>query len=314
VHDDDEARLVDIGDTALWVAERGTPDGSPLILLHGGPGDDHHEFADYLDPLGDRYRLLLVDQRGQGASAPSSEATWTLEQMAADVVLLARSLGLGPHAVLGHSYGAFVALQNAVDFPGQASRTIVSAGIPHVRFLEVVERNLAAFEPVELREQVAASWARETEVRTPEDFARLMHEQLPFHFADPLDPRIAEYERRTAGTRFSPDVLRVFAASGYGGIALEDRLGEIGHPVLVLAGRHDRTCTVEAAEAMAAGIPNAELVVFEESAHMMFAEEPDRYVAVVRDFLDRNASGSGPAPSSEPAPQSEPAQPSEPAP
>jgi pimeloyl-ACP methyl ester carboxylesterase len=169
VHDDHEGRLVDIGDTALWVVERGATDGYPLILLHGGPGDDHHEFGDYLDPLRDRYRLLLVDQRGQGNSGPSKESTWTLHQMAADVVLLARSMRLDRYAVLGHSYGAFVTLQNAVDFPGTASQSIISGGLPSSRYLDAIDRNLETFEPVELREQVAASWGRETEIETPEE-------------------------------------------------------------------------------------------------------------------------------------------------
>jgi proline-specific peptidase len=288
VHDDHQGRLLDIGDTALWVVERGATDGYPLILLHGGPGDDHHEFGDYLDPLGDRHRLLLVDQRGQGNSGPSRESTWTLHKMAADVVLLAKALGLERYAVLGHSYGAFVALQNAIDYPGMVAQTIVSGGLPSSRYLEAVGRNLETFQPVELREQVAASWARETDIETPEEFAELMHDQMPFHFADPRDPRIEEYERRTDGARFSPRVLRAFAAAGYGGIDVEDRLGEIGHPVLILHGRHERTCVIEGAEAMAKGIPESELVIFEESAHMTFVEEHEKYLVAVRDFLDRH--------------------------
>jgi proline iminopeptidase len=289
MHDEHQSRLVEIGDTSLYVVERGRGE-YPLIVLHGGPGDDHHEFGDYLDPLGDRCRLLLVDQRGQGRSGPSDERTWTLEQMAADVVLLAKALDLDRYAVLGHSYGAFVALQNALDFPGQPSQTIVSAGVPSVRYLEQVQRNLETFEPVELREQVAASWERETSVETEEEFAELLHDQMPFHFSDPRDSRIEEYERRSGGGKYAPAVLKVFAAANYGDIDVEDRLGEIAHPVLILAGRHDRTCPVEAAEAMASAIPNAELVVFEKSAHMMFVEEPALYVAVVRDFLARHAS------------------------
>src|SRR5215210_563194 len=151
--DDAQGRLVDIGDTKIWVVERGASAGYPLILLHGGPGDDHHEFADYLDPLGDRYRLLLVDQRGNGRSMDSDPSTWTLPQHAADVVLLARSLGLERYAVLGHSYGAFVTLQNAVDFPGQASQSIVSSGLGSVRWMEDLGDKLAAFEPEDLRRQ-----------------------------------------------------------------------------------------------------------------------------------------------------------------
>ena len=126
-----EGRQVDLPDTSLHVVEVGTDDGYPLVVLHGGPGLDHHEFGDYLDPLASRgYRLVLVDQRSQGRSAPSPESTWTLEKMADDVVFLARALGLERYAVLGHSYGAFVALQNAVDFPGMAAQTIVSSEVP----------------------------------------------------------------------------------------------------------------------------------------------------------------------------------------
>jgi proline iminopeptidase len=103
----DEGRLVPIDDTELLVVERGSSDGLPLLVLHGGPGLDHHEFADYLDPLtDDGIRLLLVDQRGQGRSGSSPPASWTLERMAQDVIMLARSLHLDRYAVFGHSYGA----------------------------------------------------------------------------------------------------------------------------------------------------------------------------------------------------------------
>jgi proline iminopeptidase len=278
--------FVRIDDTSLFVETRG--DGEAVIVLHGGPGLDHHEFGDYLDPLADTFRLLLVDQRSCGRSEPTPPTTWTLERHAQDVVMLARALRLERFAVLGHSYGAFVALQSAVDFPGMASRTIVSSGIPSMRFLGPhVEANLAAFEPEALRPQVVASWAGEPEVATTEGFARLLEEQLPFHFADPLDPRIAGYLERTKGAIYAPDVLRHSSAEGYGGIEVEDRLGLVTSPTLVLAGRHDRTCSVEAARAIASGITGAELVIFEHSGHMTFVEEPGAYVEAVRTFLLR---------------------------
>lgn len=279
-------RLVPIDDTALWVVERGADDGLPLLVLHGGPGLDHHEFADYLDPLAERgVRLVLVDQRACGRSERPSPQTWTLERYAQDVIMLARAMRLDRYAVLGHSYGAFVALQNAVDYPGMASAVVVSGGIPSMRFLERVDEHLQAFEPVELREQVIASWAREPEVSTAEEFDRLMREQWPFHFADPRDPRIEEYVTRSAGTVYEPDVLRHFAVEGYGAIEVEDRLDQVASPVLVLAGRHDRTCVPEAAEAIAAGVPDAQLVMFERSGHMTFVEEPEAYLEAVSRFL-----------------------------
>jgi proline iminopeptidase len=249
-------------------------------------------FGDYLDALADEYRLILVDQRSNGRSDRTPEETWTLRQMAADVSSLAWELGLEQYAVLGHSYGAFVVLQHALNFPGDAAQTIVSSGIPSARFLEQIARNLTAFEPVELREQVTRSWKREKSVRTQEEVVQLLHNQWPFQFADPHDPRIEDYERRTAGAIYSTDVLRRFASEEYGGIEVEDRLGDVTQPVLVLAGRHDRTCSVEAAQAIAEGVRQGELVVFESSAHMTFVEENDAYIRTVRDFLRRHA-GSG---------------------
>ena len=282
----DKTQHVNIGDTRLHVVERG--DGYPVIVLHGGPGLDHTMFGDYLDALTDQFRLILVDQRAQGLSDMCHPKTWTLEQMARDVKSLADALGLTKYAVLGHSYGAFVALQNAVDFPSAAALTIVSSGVPSAKYLERVWENMEKMEPAALRAQVTKAWEREKVAQTHADVDSLLHDQLPMQFWHPFDPRIAEYERRTAGAVNSPEVLRHFANAEYGGIEVEDRLRLATHPVLALAGRHDRTCVVEGAEAMAKGLPQAELVVFENSAHMTFVEENEKYVRVVREFLNKH--------------------------
>ena len=282
--------LIDVGDTRLHVTERGAGELA-LFVLHGGPGLDHTMFGSHLDALGDRVRLLLVDERGTGRSEPSAPETWDLTHHAADLEAMAGTLGLERYAVLGHSYGAFIALQHAVDFPGRPAATIVSSGVPDARFLAHVEQELAAFEPVELREQVRASWANEAHARTQQDVAALVSDQLPFHFADPRDPRIDELRAALGDAVYGPDALRAAATEDSGAIAVEGRLSEVTHPVLVLAGRQDRTCPVAAAEAMAEGLPDSELVVFEHSGHMAFIEENDAYVAAVRDFLARRAAG-----------------------
>jgi proline iminopeptidase len=283
--------LVGLDDTSLWVESRGPVSGQPLIILHGGPGLDHHEFADYLDPLTDHgVRLLLVDQRAQGRSPPCDPRTWTLERHAQDVIMLARTMKLSSYGVLGHSYGAFVALQNAVDFPDMAAQTIVSCGVASSsRWFGAVDEQLARFEPDDVRRRVVDAWTREELATTPEDVRSILHDQWPFHFAEPTDPRIAEYEARTARAIYAPAVLRHFAMQTEGGIEVEDRLASVPQPVLVLAGRHDRTCVANASNAMAERLPNAELVIFERSGHMPFVEEPEAYVAAVRDFLERTS-------------------------
>src|ERR687886_571982 len=221
--------FVDVGDTRLAVEERGAGDLA-LIALHGGPGLDHTMFGDWLDPLGDVCRLLLVDERGQGRSEPSKPETWTLDQHARDVDALATALGLERYVVLGHSFGALIALQHAVDFSGRPTGTVISSGAPSERLLmNHVERELERFEPVELREQAQASWAREAHAQTQDEVRAILDDQLPFHFADPRDPRIDAMRAAMGGAVYAPDVLRAAATEGYGHIEVEDRLGDVRH-------------------------------------------------------------------------------------
>jgi proline iminopeptidase len=289
-----DGRLVDAGDTRLYVVERGEETGYPILALHGGPGLDMREFGDYLDPLTERgYRLLLVDQRAQGRSESCAAETWTIEQMAADVRELAPSLGLERYAVLGHSFGAMVTLQNAVDHDGFAAQSIVSSGVGSARWFEGIEANVEGLEPPDIREQVRASLEAETSVETAAEMEALLVGQLPFHFADPQDPRIQDYVRRIEGGVYTPAVIKHFAAIDYGAIEVEDRLAGVGHPVLVLSGRHDRVCVTEASEFMASNIPGAELVVFEDSGHMTFVEQQAEYLDAVDAFLRRTNAAAG---------------------
>ena len=282
-------RLVPVHDTHLYIVERGAPDGLPVLVLHGGPGLDHTEFGDYLDPLGDRYRLVFIDGRAQGRSERGSDPrSWTLAQHASDVSAVAAAIGVEEYAVLGHSFGAFVALQHAADAPGAAVATIASGGVPADRYLDGVPQALAAFEPEELRDQVTASWAREATVQTDDEVRQLLADQMPFHFADPRDPRIAEYATRTVHMRYAPDVLRAASLEAGGlSIDVEDALTRVPQPLLACTGRHDRVCVPAAAERIAELAPKGELHVFEDAGHMTFVESTAEYLSVVGGFLDR---------------------------
>jgi proline iminopeptidase len=282
-------RLVPVHDTHLYIVERGPESALPLLVLHGGPGLDHTMFGDYLDPLADRYRLVLVDGRAQGRSDRDSDPhTWTLEQHASDVSAVAAAIGVERYAVLGHSFGAFVALQHATDAPGAAVATVVSSGAPSMRFLEGVESNLASFEPEELRAQVTESWEREPHVTTEDECRQLLVDQMPFHFADPRDPRIPSYLAKTAHMRYSPAVLQATSLEGGGlSIEVEDGLPHVTQPLLACTGRHDRTCIPEASARVAELAPRGELHVFEHAGHMAFVEATEEYLQVVGDFLDR---------------------------
>jgi proline iminopeptidase len=276
-----QGRLVQAGDTKLFVVER-AQEGRPLLVLHGGPGLDHHEFSDYLDPLGPDVRVILVDLRAQGMSEPAPPETWTLAQMATDIVELAGALELSDWTVLGHSFGGFVALQLAVDHPDAPAGVIASSTLASMRWLEGIDERIAAVEPPELREQIRWGWDHEGD---PAQAQAAFEAQLPFHFGDLQSPLIEEYKLKVAATVYRPEVGEHFSSSGFEGLPYGHRLGDVRAPLLVLAGRLDRTCPLGASEEIAAAVPGSEFVVLERSGHMGFVEEQDDYLRAVRRFM-----------------------------
>jgi proline iminopeptidase len=280
-----EGRYVDVGDTRLWVREMGR--GHPLFLLHGGPGLDHTQFRPWMDPLAARFRLIYVDQRSQGRSDLAEEHTWTLDQMAADVTALAEAMELGGYAVLGHSFGSFVALQHAAHH-GTASHYILIGCVPGTRWLDRIDENLAALEPPELREQITESWDLETRVQTVEECRQLLVDQLPFHFAvTDGEPYRQFLDVATRYMELSPHVLRTFANNDYGSIEVEDRLPDIQAPVLVLAAEYDRVTVPEGGWSIAEAVPSGECVLFKDAGHMMFVEKPEAVRRAIERFFER---------------------------
>jgi len=263
----------------LNVEELGS--GFPLIVLHGGPGLDHHMFRPYLDPLSAGLRLLYVDERGQGRSNRVDPATLSLDRFARDVDLLAQALGLEAFALLGHSFGAIIATYHAIEL-GTATAYVISGGADESEaMLADVEASLNALG--DAAAPIAASWEGEKAVESEDQLADLLRAQMPFHFQG-TPP--AGYGEDTVG---SPDVLRHFANAGYGDFDYRPDLNRVTKPTLVVVGEHDRTTTPRAARVLNQGIPGSELLTIPGAGHMSFVEQPEFYIDAVRGFLSRVA-------------------------
>jgi proline iminopeptidase len=260
---------------SLNVVEVG--DGFPLIVLHGGPGLDHSMFRPFLDPLGDEFRLLYVDERGQGRSDRVDPETLSLEVFARDVDLLAEALELERFALLGHSFGAIVTTKHAIELGTAAAYVISGGGDSSEALDEDVHASLDAMGDDGVA--IEASWEQEKTVATEDELKELLRTQMPFHFAGDPPPG---YGDETIG---SPEVLRYFANIGYGDFDYRPGLAKVSKPTLVVVGEHDRTTTPRAARVLHEGIAGSELVVLPGVGHMSFVETPEPYIDAVRTFL-----------------------------
>jgi proline iminopeptidase len=260
---------------SLFVEELG--DGFPLIVLHGGPGFDHSMFRPWLDPLADEFRLLYVDERGQGRSDRVDPATLTLEVFAHDVDLLAQALALDGYALLGHSFGAIITTAHAIEL-GTATAYVISGGGDSSTGLE--EDVAASLEAMgESREAIAESWELEKTVASDEEMLALWRAQMPMHFAG--EPPAAFGD----STVFSPEVLRHFANVGYGDFDFVPYLHHVRRPTLVIVGEHDQVTTPRAARVLHQGIADSELEIVAGVGHMSYVEAPAPYLDAVRAFL-----------------------------
>jgi proline iminopeptidase len=101
----------------LYVDESGSPDGIPVVFLHGGPGAGcEFDSRRFFDPA--RYRIVLVDQRGAGRSTPQgSLVDNTLAHLIDDLVKLREFLAIEQWLVFGGGFGSALALAYACRYP-----------------------------------------------------------------------------------------------------------------------------------------------------------------------------------------------------
>jgi proline iminopeptidase len=262
-----------LNSTDLFYVEVG--ERLPCLVMHGGLGGDHSALHPWLDPLGDVMHLVYYDHRGNGRSGRPPWETITFDQLCADA--LREHLGFEKVAVLGVSFGGFIALEYAKRFPERLSRLILlstSSGAEDEEDFEAnARRKDASTEQLEALESPPvdddAALGRWWKIVRP----LFWHE-----FDAALDDRVM------GKTVFS-------AQAGIAGDAITEdwdftpHLGEIRAPTLILVGREDIVCPPLQAKIMHEGIPNSELVVFEESGHYLYVEEAEAFFDAVRGWL-----------------------------
>ena len=230
--------------------------GLPLLCLHGGMGIDSQSLhtPGILDLANHGIRLLIPDLRGHGKSPAQhgeelSHATWVT-----DARNLAHDLKLSRLAILGHSYGGFLALEYALRWPETLTHLVLvgtSAG-------PVRADTRAIPGDAELQEYFRAKW--------PLFFSGA---DKHWELFDALTFSAAAYN--AAFTRALPKY------------DIRDRIGELEMPMLLVAGKRD--WYLPQMEWLAAHARNATLCVLDEAGHFPFVDSPQQFVAAVTLFL-----------------------------
>jgi proline-specific peptidase len=266
----------------------------PLLCLHGGPGMSH-DYLDTLADLADDRMVVFYDQLGCGRSErPEDPSLWTMDRAVAEVEAVRDALGLDRVHLFGNSYGGWLALQYVLDRQPALASLIVSSSPPSVprvvREMNELRRKL----PADVQRVIDDHEAREVFDCPEYTAAILVFYKRHLCRLDPWPPGVEHalgagfgagpYRTMWGPSEFGP------VTGNLGGWDITDRLGEIRMPTLLTVGRHDEMWPSHMQE-MQRLMPDAELVVFENSSHMAFVEEREAYMKTMRRFLSEVEQG-----------------------
>src|SRR5581483_1539467 len=210
--------------------------------------------------------------RGCGRSTDGTAVT--IEQLAADLGALIDTLGLDRPTVVGHSLGGQAALLFAVQQPRRL-RGLVLAGVSPLAMDAAMGPAYAAFA------QLAPAMGLTDQLS--EAMLSLVYA------ADSLDhgPGGLELYRRQLALLRSPAEIATQIGAYTGRPALDDRLGAIVCPTLIVAGELDTTVSLASAQLLNLRIAGSELALLPDASHMAPLERPVEFKAALLPFLAR---------------------------
>lgn len=258
-----------------------------LLVLHGGPGLP----SDYLHGLAALTRsgevdVVLFDQLGCGRSErPDDPSLWTVTRAVAEVEAVRSGLGLGRVHLLGHSWGAFLALSYQAKHSAHVNSLVMSSPLVSVpRWIADAQLLVDALpehhrDAIRLHE-AAGSFEDPEYVAATEAFYRL-HLCALDPWPDSLQRTFQQMGQQTYQTMWGPSE---FTATGIlRGADLSDRLPTLDLPSLWLCGTRDEVRPETLRDLAAAA--HGKVHVLDGGTHCLHLEQPSAYLDAVQAFL-----------------------------
>ncbi|MCU1492440.1 MAG: laaA [Acidimicrobiaceae bacterium] len=282
-------------DWTTWYRVTGDLDAEkpPLVVLHGGPGCSHDYLLAIADIAESGRAVVHYDQLGGGRSThlPDRGADfWTVELFLEELDNLLGHLGIADrYHLLGQSWGGMLGSEHAIRRPsGLISLVISNSPASLELWVQEAGRLRADLDPA-----VRDALDRHEKAGTTDDPEYVAATQVFYdrHVCRvvPNPPEVArtfemlEQDPTVYHTMNGPNEF--FCIGTLKTWSVVDRVGRIDVPTLLLSGRFDEA-TPATVEPFATSIPDVAWEIFEESSHMPFVEEPERYLVAVTEFLD----------------------------
>ena len=269
-----------INGTNLHFTIRGS--GPALIAHYGGPGLDARGWGD-LANIHHHATVITLHPRGSGLSDSPSSGAYGLSDYASDLETLRQLLGIDRPTIMGWSHGGLVAQEYAVTYPQHVLGLILIDTCAHFgRLPESFEPALQRYRKKPWYAESLAAFQNEDPIdRRPSlDFIK----GFKFYFKD-LNQRAETYLHQIEDLPVNSAPMTAFGANEWQTFDFRQRLSKVNSKALVIVGRYDFLFSTRMAEELTRALPSAVLEIFEDSGHVVFVEQPDRFNQVVGNFI-----------------------------
>lgn len=248
----------------------GKDSGLPVVLIHGFPFS-HEMWHPQVEALSSGYRVITYDVRGHGESEVG-DGQYTIELFVDDFLGLLDHLKIEKAVVVGLSMGGYIALRT-------------------------IERNPERFKALVLCDTRSEADTNEGKLKRAANIKFVKNEGVERFAAEFVKAIFSpkSFETNLETVQFIQDIIEETSPTAIAGTLLAlagrtdttDSLSRITVPTLILVGEHDTLTPPSAAEAMHSKIPNSELHVISDAAHMSNLENPEEFNNHLLNFLSR---------------------------
>jgi proline iminopeptidase len=278
-----------INEVRLWYRVAGRADGTPVVYLHGGPGQGSQSFAHFVGPhLEPNHRVIYLDQRGAGRSERPWNEAYSIDLMVDDLEKLRRAWGAPRLDLIGHSFGSILAMEYGARYPGHVAHIVLAGGVNDIqRAFDMQCARLEREDPAAYRRAVAArpqEWTARCNMMSAYSGAEGERVLTSYMFPDPSTADILKAADEANGLRNSGVVGGVLFRNGFLTYRFR-RAGDLRAPVLIIGGTGDRQSVIELHREFVRTVPNGRLLEYEGNGHFMWVEDPARFARDVTAFL-----------------------------
>jgi len=286
--------MVSVGDgQSIYWEVCGNQYGKTAVVLHGGPGSGCTPgLRRYFDP--ERYRVVLLDQRGCGRSTPNAGepvvdlSTNTTAHLIADIELLRRNLGIDRWLVFGGSWGSTLALAYAERHPEPVSEMVLFAvGTTRRHEVEWITHDVGRLFRIQWARFSGGASDISPESSLAEAYSRLLHhpdlavrEKAARDWCDWEDAHVAVRSDHRPNPRYRDPLFRMCFArlvthywrhSGFmeDGALLRDAERLAGTPGVMVHGRLEVSSPLDVPWQLSKAWPGSQLIVIEEAGHSL---------------------------------------------